>query len=120
MGSVWSTSQSEGEPVILGQLSAIASGLVHVKQRTARRLPFCSSVLKQAGTVDSWLPKASVSVISLDFNNVKVLIIGRLNIHVMNPISHKQLSAPEKTKQGNALSHTANLANSDYLEGKLI
>lgn len=85
-----------------------------------RRLPFCCSLLKQAGAMDSWFPKASFSVISLDFNIVRALVIGRLNTHVMNPISHKQLSAPEKTTEGSALSHTANLSNSDYLEGKLI
>lgn len=46
------------------------------------------SVFEQASAIDSSPPKASLSFISLDFNIVKALIIGRLNTHVMNPISH--------------------------------
>lgn len=56
--------------------------------------------------MDSRLPKASFSVISLDFNIVKALIIGRLNTHVMKPISHKLFPAPMKTKEGNAHTHS--------------
>lgn len=70
--------------------------------------------------MDASFPKASLSVLSLDFNIVKATTIGSLNTHVMNPVSHKHLPAPKKMKEENALSYPANLPNLDYLEGKLI
>lgn len=94
----------------LGTTEWHCSGFMKLREQ-AKWLPLCGSVFKQVSTINSLPPKSSLSIISLDFNIVKALLIGGLNTHVMNPISHKELPAPKKPKGENA--------RSCNLEGKL-